>query len=132
MRKLLASLESDLMDDLLECLLKALGLAFWLDEPLRRSIAGFRGRYVFRSESGEIAASALFDGEEMKVEESAVADADVTVVFKDGRALWEFLTSKDPDVFAFVVESKLTFEGNLNYLLKFSYLARHLEYLVTP
>jgi hypothetical protein len=126
-RRLAASLESALMDDLLECLLGTLRLAFRVDESLRKNIAGFDARYVFRSRSRDIAASAVFGRSKMTVRRSGVSQPDVAVTFKDGKALRDFLFAENPDVFAFVLESKLTYEGNLNYLLKFSYMARHLK-----
>ena len=33
----------------------------------------------------------------------------------------------DPDVFTFVLENKLSWDGNINYVLKFAYMAKHLK-----
>jgi hypothetical protein len=63
----------------------------------------------------------------MKVKNSAIDNTNVTVTFKDGKALWEFLMGKNPDVFNFILESKLSYEGNANYVLKFAYMATHLK-----
>ena len=63
----------------------------------------------------------------MKVIRSEISDTNVTIIVKDGKALWEFLMSDNPDVFAFVLDNKLTYEGNLNYLMKFGYMAKSLK-----
>ena len=84
-------------------------------------------RSAHRSEDGRIAASAIFKKNKMKVKKDVVADTNVTVFFKDGKTLWEFLMADDPDVFSFVLENKLRYEGNLNYLLKFGYMSKRLK-----
>jgi hypothetical protein len=126
-KKLLSNIENDLMDDFLEILLKVVRLVLILDHKYRRNIQGFNARYAFRSEDGRIAASAIFQDGKMKVKRSEITGANVTVIFKNGKALWEFLMSKNPDVFSFVMDSKLDFDGNINYLMKFAYMAKHLQ-----
>lgn len=51
----------------------------------------------------------------------------VTVTFKDGHALCKFLTIRTPDIFKSLLARDLDYEGNLNYLLKFAYMSRHLK-----
>ena len=121
-------IETGLMDGFLELLLKAVRLVLCVNRKFRRNIKDFSARYAFRSVDGKIAASAIFKNNKMKVKKNAIEDTNVTVIFKDGKALWEFLMGKDPDIFAFLLESKLSYEGNLNYLMKFAYMAKHLMY----
>ena len=127
LKKIISCIETELLDDFLEMLFKVIRLTLCLDRDYRRNIEGFNARYAFRSEDGRIAASAIFKKNKMKVKKDAVADTNVTVFFKDGKTLWEFLMADDPDVFSFVLENKLRYEGNLNYLLKFGYMSKRLK-----
>ena len=131
---IIAELDDDKMDKLLELLLVGMKLLFLVDRDYRANIRGFEARYAFAGQSGDgvLGASAifktgrLFNFPEMKVNNEAVRDATVTVIFSDGRALAEFLLSPRPDIFSAILDNKLSFEGNLNYLLKFVYMARHI------
>ena len=125
-KKTVGNMESNVMDDFLELLLKMVRLALLIDPEFRRNIKHFSGRLTFRSQDQKIAASAIFADDKMEVSTKEAENSNVTVIFKDGKSLWEFLLSKNPDVFAFILENKLTYKGNLNYILKFGYMARHL------
>jgi hypothetical protein len=127
LKKMIMSIETQLLDDFLETLLKVVRLALILDHHYRRNIQGFNARYAFQDEDGQIAASAIFADGKMKVKKSIIEDTNVTITFKNGKALWEFLMSKNPDVFSFVLENKIRYEGNINYMLKFGYMAKHLQ-----
>ena len=127
-RKLVKCLQGEVLDEFLEALLEAMRLGFRLAPHYRKNIDGFRGRYVFRSQDGAIAVSVLFENGEMIVRDEAVADTDVTVTFKDGAALFGLLLSKDPDIFALVLDNKLSYEGNLNYILRFGFMAKRLQH----
>lgn len=127
-KKIINCIETDLMDEFLELLLKIFRLVFCLNiAGFRENIKDFNARYTFRTEKGKIAASAIFKDDKMTVEEEEIPDTNVTVIFKDGKALWEFLMAGNPDVFAFVLANKLSYKGNLNYLMKFAYMAVHLK-----
>lgn len=126
-KKVIKCIETELMDKFLETLLRVIRLVICLDGKFARNIKGFNARYAFRSERGKIAASAIFANDKMKMKKTAVPDTNVTIIFKDGKALWEFLMADNPDVFAFVLENKLRYEGNLNYLMKFAYMAKHMK-----
>ncbi|NIM12189.1 MAG: hypothetical protein GTO45_08760 [Candidatus Aminicenantes bacterium] len=127
LKKMINCIKTELLDDFLEMLLRIIRLTLCLDRGYRRNIKDFNARYAFRSEDGRIAASAIFKNNKMKMKKDAIEDTNVTVVFKDGKTLWEFLMADDPDVFSFVLENKLRYEGNLNYLLKFGYMSKRLK-----
>ena len=120
-------IENDLLDDFLETLLKAVRLALILDPHYRRNIQRFDATYAFQDEEGQIAASAIFKNGKMKVKKYKIEDTNVTITFKNGKALWEFLMSRNPDVFSFLLENKIRYEGNINYMMKFGYMAKHLQ-----
>ena len=114
-------------DDFLQTLLSLMSVYIFLDHKFRRNIENFNGRFVFESKNKKIATSAIFGKNRMKVKKSAVDDSDIKVIFKDGNALWDFLFSPNPDIFGFILDNKLTYRGNANYIFKFAYMAKHLQ-----
>jgi hypothetical protein len=123
---------SEKMDILIELLLDAMSLVFFFNKGFRRNIKNFRARFAFKSQDGKIGASVIFKPSRffrtgrMYVENRAIDDADVSISFKDGRAMAEFLFSDNPDLISGLLDNKLSFQGNLNYIFKFAYMARHL------
>lgn len=130
---ILKELDNKEMDKILDLLLRGMSLLFLVDRDYRANIRGFEARYAFAGQDGkgELGASAifktgwLFKFPKMIVDTEAVRDATVTVTFQDGRALAGFLLSPRPDIFSGILDNRLSFDGNLNYLLKFIYMARH-------
>jgi hypothetical protein len=124
------------MDKVLEAVLSVMSLLLHFNKAYRRQIHGFRARYAFVSVDGLIGASAiigpspLFRRPRLKVKLKAVANTHATVIFKDGKTLAEFLFTPNPDIFNALVENKLSFTGNFNYILKFIYMARQLPGLL--
>lgn len=121
------AINTQAMDLFLETLLRLMGFAFMLDKSYRRNIEGFEGRYVFTSRDHGIAASAIFEDNRMTVKNRAVEHPDITLVFKDGKALRHFLFSENPDIIAAILDNEISYTGNLNYLAKFAYMAKHLQ-----
>lgn len=121
------AINTQAMDLFLETLLRLMGFAFMLDKSYRRNIEGFEGRYVFTSRDHRIAASAIFEDNRMTVKNQAVEHPDITLVFKDGKALRHFLFSENPDIIAAILDNEISYTGNLNYLAKFAYMAKHLQ-----
>ncbi len=126
-RKLRAAIESGLMDAFVETLLKAMRLLLLVDRDFRRNIDGFEGRYAFATQDGTIACSAVFSGGEMSVRPEEIAPTDVTIRFKSGDALMKFLFQRNPDIINAIFENDVTFDGNLNYVIKLAYMAKHMQ-----
>ena len=126
-RRVTADIGEDLVDASLETLLGVMRFFFILDRDYRDNIRGFNGRYSFESQDGDIAASAAFARNRMKVYRHRVEDTNVRIIFKDGEALMRFLFSRNPDIIAAVLANEVTYDGNLNYLAKFAYMARNLQ-----
>ena len=127
-KKLKAMIQPWLLDKFLETLLRFMQLTFLLDKGYRRNIEKpFRGRYTFQSKDGKIASSAVFRNGRMKVKKKRIDDTDVTVTFENGDVLKKFLFNDDPDVIGALMRQEASFEGNLNYLVKFAYMAKHLQ-----
>ena len=130
--RLVRCLESGVLDAFLELLLKAMSLAFRLDHAYGRNIDGFKVTYTFRSRDSSIGASAVFADGRMHVRRRAAPDADITITFKDGRALRDFLFTENPDIIAAILDNEVSYVGNLNYLGKFAYMAKHLQLRFCP
>jgi hypothetical protein len=130
-RRFLRSLESEAAEELLKWLLKLMGLAFKLDGDFRQNIQGFTGKYQFRSADNSVTVAALFRGNGLKVQERLIPDPDVSVIFKDGRSLMDFLLSADRDILRLLLNNEVVLRGNANYVFKFAYMANHLQLALT-
>lgn len=113
-------------------LLKLMDLVFMLNIwNFRENIEGFRGRYVFRSKDDSIVASASFKNGNMKVYDKIIDKPDITITFRDDKALMNYLLSPKPDILGSILRQDVTINGNLNYLYKFAYMAKRLQLLAT-
>ena len=129
--KFLKSLEDEAAETFLEMLLLFMRLKFMFDPSYRRNIENFKGRYQFRSRDGGITVLVEFDNEKMDIKETLSEDVDVTVIFKDGRSLMNFLLSQNRDVLRGLLNNEINVNGNLNYIYKFAFMANHLQLELT-
>ncbi|MCP4546997.1 MAG: hypothetical protein GY835_11080 [bacterium] len=119
------------LDGLMTVALKALRLILLIDRDLRRNIRDFNARYSFICLDGNLAVSVSFKRSRflrqpvMEVHDEAIDNTNITVTFADTRTMAEFVMSESPDIFAGILDNKLALDGNLNYILKFIYLVRH-------
>lgn len=131
-QKWLGSMGSQAAEGFLLLLLKLMDLVFMLNIwNFRENIEGFRGRYLFRSKDGSIVASASFKNGNMKVYDKIIDKPDVTITFRDDKALMNYLLSPKPDILGSILRQDVTVNGNLNYLYKFAYMAKRLQLLAT-
>ncbi len=130
-KEFLRCIEEETMDFFLTNLLRGMDLLFFLSKKFRRNIEGFNARYAFKSVDGKIDASVIFKDSNMKVKNYEIENTNVTVVFKDGKALKNFLFSDSPDIIGSILNGEVSYSGNLNYLAKFAYMANHLKYQFT-
>lgn len=126
-KQMKTAIENRSLDHFLEMLLGGMQLLFAVSPAFRKNIRDFNARYCFKSKDGSIAASAVFKNDRMVMKRNAIDNTSITVVFDSGKTLWEFLFSDDPNVFDFILENRLGYTGNLNYMLKFGYLAKHVR-----
>jgi hypothetical protein len=132
MENWLKSMESDSAEEFLELLLKLMSLACLLNlKGFRKNIEGFTGRYLFRSKDDEITVSAIFEGDAMKVSEKKIDNADIVITFSNGKALMGYILSPKPDILGSMLRQEVTVNGNLNYLYKFAFMAKHLQLMAT-
>ena len=131
MQRFLGCLESEFAEEFLKKLLELMGLVLLLDGDYRRNIADFNGRYQFLGSDGEITVAAVFENDALAVSEEVIADPHITVTFKDGKALMNYLLSPKPDVLGSMLRQEVRLEGNLNYLYRFAYMAKRLQLMAT-
>jgi hypothetical protein len=116
-----------LTDKLAELLLFGMELAFVFWKRYREeNLQGFRAQYVLRTADGRVEASAMFEPGKMWVKTTAVASPTVTVTFKTPAAFRRFLSSKDHDILASLLDDEVMVDGNLNYVYKLLYMGRAL------
>ena len=106
-------------------------LKFMFDPSYRKNIENFKGRYQFKSKGDGVAVLVEFDNEKMDIKEKLANDVDVTCTFKDGKALINFLLSRDRDILRRLLNNEVTLTGNLNYIFKFAFMANHLQLELT-
>ncbi len=131
MRKFSSSLESEFAEEFLENLMRLMSLVLRLDHDYKKNIIGFSGRYQFMSSDGAITVAAVFNDDAMEVSEEIIADPNITVTFKDGKALMGYLLSPKPDVLGSLLRQEVLLDGNLNYLYKFAFMAKRLQLMAT-
>ena len=127
----LKCLESEAAEEFLELLLKLMSLVFKIDKDFQRNIKGFTGRYQFRSVDNSVTIAALFTGKDLQVKEKLIPDPDVSVIFKDGRSIMNYLLATDKDILRLMLNNEVVLKGNVNYMLKFGYMANHLQMALT-
>jgi len=112
---------------ILEILLDGMSVMFVLSKEYRKNIEGFDAGYQIQDIDGGVSLGFTFKNGVMKVEKKGVSKPNINVIFKDTAAMRDFLFSENPDILDFVLNSKVTYVGNLNYLMKFAYMAKHLQ-----
>ncbi len=131
-KKFVKILQEETLDVFLVTLLRLMDLYFTLNKKYRRNIENFEARYSFKSKDNKIDAGVIFSDSKMKAENHSIDNTNVTVVFKDGKALKNFLFSESPDIIGTILNSDVQYTGNLNYLSKFAYMAKHLQLQFAP
>ncbi len=131
MKKFAECLKSEFAEEFLESLLGFMKLLFLVDHDFKRNIRDFNARYLFKSRDGSITVAAIFRDNEMDVQEEEIADPNITVIFKDSKALMNYLLSPKPDVLGSMLRQEVTLDGNLNYLYKFAFMAKRLQLMVS-
>ncbi len=123
----LKSVEGNASEILLLVLLEAMSIALCFSRSFRENIHLFTARYSFLDKENGISAGASFNGGRMRVHNEVLENSDATVTFKDAKTMRDFLFSKKPDIISALLNNEITVTGNLNYLFKFSYMARNLQ-----
>ncbi len=131
MKKFSDCLTSEFAEDFLQLLLGLMSVVFLLDHDFRKNIAGSNGRYQFKSKDGCVTVAALFGDDRLEVREEEIPDPDITVLFKDGKALMGYLLTPKPDILGSMLRQEVSLDGNLNYLYKFAFMAKRLQLMAS-
>jgi hypothetical protein len=131
LKRFVELLQSEIAEGFLNALLNGMSLIFKLDRDFGRNIEGFSARYQFLSKDKDMAVYATFDNGQMKACEGRIDNPNVTIIFKDEKALMNFILSPKPDILGAVLRQDVMLKGNLNYLYKFAYMAKRLQLKAT-
>jgi hypothetical protein len=122
--------DSELAEEFLQSLLTLMQIVFVVNHDYRSNINKFNGRYQFCSEDGEVTIGVLFGNNRMTVVESMINNPHITVTFRDGRTLLNFIISPRQDILGSMLKHDVRTEGNLNYLYKFGFMAKQLQLMM--
>jgi hypothetical protein len=128
-KRLAKRLDSAVAKGILKLFLKGMSLWFKISEGFRRNIGNFTGRYQFTTTNNSFTVSVEFTGKGLRVKEESIIDADVSVIFKYGKtlkALINFYLTTEPDIMKLMLDNGVELKGNLNYMLRFSYMTNQL------
>ncbi|MDJ0785070.1 MAG: hypothetical protein QNJ22_24090 [Desulfosarcinaceae bacterium] len=126
------SIETEAAEEFLELLLNAMRFMFTVSHRYRENIKDFQGRYQFKSKDGGLTMAATFNKGRMTVKEKVIDNPDVTIIFRDGKTLFNFLFSPRQDILGAMLRQDIQTEGNLNYIYRFGFLAKRLQLMMTP
>ena len=119
--------DAEFTEEMLELLLKCMGLALFLNGKYRRNIEDFSGSYLFKGKDDSFLVAVVFGNGEMKVHKYSIDNPSITIFFRNPAALRNILFSPKPDILNAILRQDVTVDGNLNYLYKFAYMANHLR-----
>lgn len=124
--------ESEAAEEFLQILLSLMQITFVINHEYRRNIKNFAGRYQFRSADGQVTMAAVFRNGRMEVMEKTITAPHITITFRDGRTLLNFIISPRQDILGSMLRHDVRTSGNLNYLNKFGYMAKQLQLMMAP
>lgn len=122
--------ESEVAEEFLQSLLTLMQIVFVVNHDYRRNIKKFNGRYQFCSKDGEVTIGVIFSNSRMKVVEDMIDNPHITVNFRDGRTLLNFIISPRQDILGSMLKHDVGTKGNLNYLYKFGFMAKQLQLMM--
>jgi len=122
--------ESEFAEEFLQILLNLMSLMFVIDHDYRKNIQNFSGRYQFSSQDGQITMAALFNNGHMKVVEDVISNPDITITFRNGRTLLNFIITPRQDILGSMLRQDVKTDGNLNYLYRFGFMAKQLQLMM--
>lgn len=125
-KTLLNCIDGHMIGNVMEVLLNLMGLVLRLDKKYRRNIENFDAVYAFTDKAGDFYIAAIFRNNTLSVSRKKVENPTFTLIFKDNEALVKLLFSGAPDILNAMLNQEVDFEGNINYMSKFGYMAMHL------
>jgi hypothetical protein len=128
--RIAAGVSSESLGELLEALLKALGLLIGFHPLLKDEIRTLRAGYRLTTRDRRMNVAARFSDGVLMASRADSGPVNVTLIFKDTPALLRLFASPKPDLLGAMLKQHVAFEGNLNYLLKLAYFLRRITLIV--
>jgi hypothetical protein len=111
----------------LRYMLELLGLAYASNFELRKRIRGLTAKYQFGFGDRDARVAAEIRLGRFRVSAGVMEAPDVCLTFRDGNAMRELFFSAKPDILGAILKQDVVIAGNLTYLYKFAFLAKHLQ-----
>lgn len=130
--------ETEAVEEFLVLLLSLMSLTLFVDENYRKNIRKFRGKYLFKTKDKGISVRAVFGPhpifryDRLSVREGGLENPDLTVTFKNARALMNYLLSPRRDILGSLLRNEVTLSGNMNYIYKLGFMSSQLQQMVLP
>ncbi len=124
------SFSSEVAEEFLQTLLTLMQIVFVVNDEYRQNLKNFEGRYQFCSKDGEVTIAAVFHNNRMDVMEKKIDNPNITITFRDGKTLLNFIISPRQDILGSMLRHDVVTEGNLNYLYKFGFMAKQLQLMM--
>lgn len=125
--KFIKIVETEAVEGFVEILLKLMSLILCIDKDFRRNIKDFNAKYLLMDKAGKFTIWVILQDEKLTVSEKPIEGSNATIIFKDQHALFNFIISPNPDIINALLNQDVTFKGNMNYITKFVYMAKHLR-----
>jgi hypothetical protein len=120
-------LREEAADSLLEYALRALTVIIEKNPRLRTNATDIDAVYHFSVERARRDISLHLDRRGARVRRGVPDNPDVSIGFRDSVSVLSFLLAPKPDILRSLLNQDITVDGNVNYLLKFAYLANKLK-----
>ncbi len=82
----------------------------------------FNAKYQFTTRDGGFNLKLIFDNGKITAEEGIVDDPNIKIIYKDKATLAETWDKSADETLEYLLDNSMSFEGNMAYLTKFSYL----------
>jgi hypothetical protein len=128
--RIASAVSSESMGELLEALLKGLGLLIGFHPILRDDIQTLPAGYRFTTRDRRMTVTARFSDDGLTASRADSGPVNVSLIFKDTPAMLRLFASPNPDLLGAMLKQHVAFEGNFNYLLKLAYLLRRVMLIV--
>ncbi len=115
--------ETFIIKNILNLILKAMSIKAVIDKEFKDTIKNFNKTIAIKTRDEKISFYLEFKNASLKIYEGRLSKKpDATLVFKDTSVIKEFARTSSDDILNLLLSNKISFKGNMSYLLKFSYI----------
>lgn len=120
------TLSPESMEELLETLIKGLGLFVIMHPGLKSTAVSLCGAYLIITSDNRMNVWVRFANGSVTAGRGNPGHVNVTLIFKDVPSLIRLFSSPKPDLLRAMLNQQIAFDGNLNYLLKLAFLLQRI------